>query len=46
MTPQGYMTLSEMDVFDPVGLLPMNLQLLKNRFWGHMTPQGHMTSEM
>ena len=30
---------------NPVGLLPMKLQLLKISMLGRMTPQGHMTSE-
>ena len=30
---------------DPMGLLTTKLQLLKISILGHMTPQGHMTSE-
>ena len=29
----------------PMGLLTTELQLLKISILGHMTPQGHMTSE-
>ena len=30
---------------NPVGLLPMKLQILKIPILGRMTPEGHMTSE-